>query len=35
MHSEEGKGLLISGLAGAFIVGSLATVFTIIYGASI
>jgi len=35
MHSEEGKGLLISGLAGAFIVGSLATVFTVIYGMSI
>lgn len=32
MHAEEGKGLIVSGLAGAFIIGSLGTIFTIIYG---
>lgn len=35
MQAEEGKGLLISGVAGAFIVASLGTVFTIVYGLGI
>ena len=35
MQAEEGKGLLISGVVGAFIVASLATVFTVVYGMGI
>jgi hypothetical protein len=35
MHAEEGKSLLISGLAGAFIVSSLMTLFTVTYGMGI
>lgn len=35
MQAEEGKGLLISGVAGAFIVASLGTVFTVVYGLGI
>ena len=35
MQAEEGKGLLLSGIAGAFIVASLATVFTLVYGLGI
>jgi len=33
--AEQGKGLIIAGLAGVFIVGSLGTIFTIVYGMSI
>lgn len=35
MQAEEGKGLLLSGIAGAFIVASLGTVFTVVYGLGI
>lgn len=35
MHAEEGKGLIVSGIAGAFIIGSLGTIFTIVYGLAI
>jgi hypothetical protein len=30
--AEEGKGLIIAGLTGVFIIGSLGTIFTIVYG---
>jgi hypothetical protein len=33
--AEQGKGLIVSGLAGVFIVGSLGTLFTIVYGMAI
>ncbi|MGH3326636.1 MAG: hypothetical protein ACRDPT_02360 [Streptomycetales bacterium] len=33
--SEQGKGLIIAGLAGVFIIGSLGTIFTIVYGMAI
>ena len=33
--AEQGKGLILAGLAGVFIVGSLGTIFTIVYGMSI
>jgi hypothetical protein len=33
--AEQGKGLIIAGLTGVFIVGSLGTIFTIVYGMSI
>ncbi len=33
--AEQGKGLIIAGLAGVFIVGSLGTLFTIVYGMAI
>jgi hypothetical protein len=35
MHAEEGKSLLISGLAGAFLVSSMLTIFTVVYGMGI
>jgi hypothetical protein len=35
MAAEHGKGLIVAGLTGAFIVGSLGTLFTIIYGLAI
>ncbi|MFD7293898.1 hypothetical protein ACFV9W_11450 [Streptomyces sp. NPDC059897] len=30
--AEQGKGLIVAGLTGVFIIGSLGTVFTIVYG---
>ncbi|MDH6118251.1 hypothetical protein ABH930_003490 [Kitasatospora sp. GAS204A] len=33
--AEQGKGLIIAGLTGVFIIGSLGTLFTIVYGMSI
>ena len=33
--AEQGKGLIIAGLPGVFIIGSLGTLFTIIYGMAI
>ncbi len=33
--AEQGKGLIVSGLAGAFLIGSLGTLFTIVYGMAI
>jgi hypothetical protein len=33
--AEQGKGLIVAGLAGVFIIGSLGTVFTIVYGMAI
>lgn len=33
--AEQGKGLIIAGLTGVFIIGSLTTLFTIVYGMSI
>ena len=33
--AEQGKGLIVAGLTGVFIIGSLGTLFTIIYGMSI
>ena len=33
--AEQGKGLIIAGLAGVFIIGSLGTIFTIVYGMAI
>ncbi|MEU8136677.1 hypothetical protein [Streptodolium elevatio] len=33
--AEQGKGLIIAGLTGVFIIGSLGTLFTIIYGMAI
>lgn len=33
--AESGKGMIIAGLAGVFIVGSLGTIFTIVYGMAI
>jgi hypothetical protein len=33
--AEQGKGLIIAGLAGVFIIGSLGTLFTIVYGMAI
>jgi hypothetical protein len=33
--AEQGKGLIIAGLTGVFIIGSLGTIFTIVYGMSI
>ena len=35
MQAEEGKGLVISAIAGAFLVASLGTIFTIVYGLGI
>ncbi|UGQ14999.1 hypothetical protein LO772_16360 [Yinghuangia sp. ASG 101] len=35
MSAEEGKGLIIAGLTGVFIIGSLGTLFTIVYGMAI
>lgn len=35
MQAEEGKNLLLSGIAGAFIVASLGTIFTLVYGLGI
>lgn len=35
MAAEHGKGLIVAGLTGAFIVGSLGTLFTIVYGLAI
>jgi TRAP-type C4-dicarboxylate transport system permease small subunit len=34
-NAEQGKGMIISGLVGVFIIGSLGTVFTIVYGMAI
>lgn len=33
--AEQGKGLIVAGLTGVFIIGSLGTLFTIVYGMSI
>lgn len=33
--AEQGKGLIIAGLAGVFIIGSLETLFTIVYGMAV
>jgi hypothetical protein len=33
--AEQGKGLIIAGLTGVFIIGSLGTIFTIVYGMAI
>jgi hypothetical protein len=33
--AEQGKGLIIAGLTGVFIIGSLGTLFTIVYGMTI
>ncbi|KAB8158334.1 MULTISPECIES: hypothetical protein [Streptomyces] len=33
--AEQGKGLIVAGLTGIFIIGSLGTLFTIIYGMAI
>jgi hypothetical protein len=33
--AESGKGMILAGLAGVFIVGSLGTIFTIVYGMAI
>jgi hypothetical protein len=33
--AEQGKGLIIAGLTGVFIIGSLSTLFTIVYGMAI
>ncbi|MGR7000753.1 hypothetical protein ACU686_26330 [Yinghuangia aomiensis] len=35
MSAEQGKGLIIAGLTGVFIIGSLGTLFTIVYGMAI
>jgi len=32
---EQGKGLIIAGLTGVFIIGSLGTLFTIVYGMAV
>ena len=33
--AEQGKGLIIAGLTGAFLIGSLSTIFTIVYGMAV
>jgi len=33
--AEQGKGLIVAGLTGVFLVGSLGTLFTIVYGMAI
>ncbi|GAA3876917.1 hypothetical protein [Streptomyces sedi] len=33
--AEQGKGLIVAGLTGIFIIGSLGTLFTIVYGMAI
>ncbi|MFI5531353.1 hypothetical protein ACIA8O_22760 [Kitasatospora sp. NPDC051853] len=33
--AEQGKGLIVAGLTGVFIIGSLTTLFTIVYGMAI
>lgn len=33
--AEQGKGLIVAGLVGVFLVGSLGTIFTIVYGMAI
>ncbi|SDJ35982.1 hypothetical protein [Streptomyces indicus] len=33
--AEQGKGLIVAGLTGVFIIGSLGTVFTIVYGMAV
>ena len=33
--AEQGKGLIIAGMTGVFIIGSLGTLFTIVYGMAI
>lgn len=33
--AEQGKGLIVAGLTGVFIIGSLGTLFTIVYGMAI
>lgn len=33
--AEQGKGLIVAGLTGIFIIGSLGTLFTIVYGMSV
>jgi len=33
--AEQGKGLIVAGLVGVFIIGSLGTLFTIVYGMAI
>ena len=33
--AEQGKGMIIAGLTGVFLVGSLGTLFTIVYGMAI
>ncbi len=33
--AEQGKGLIVAGLTGVFIIGTLGTVFTIVYGMAV
>jgi hypothetical protein len=33
--AEQGKGLIVAGLVGVFIIGSMATLFTIVYGMAV
>lgn len=33
--AEQGKGLIVAGLSGVFLIGSLGTLFTIVYGMAI
>ncbi|MEU3713279.1 hypothetical protein [Streptomyces catenulae] len=33
--AEQGKGLIVAGLTGVFIIGSLGTLFTIVYGMAV
>ncbi|MGY0490204.1 hypothetical protein [Streptomyces sp. WG-D5] len=33
--AEQGKGLIVAGLTGVFIIGSLGTIFTIVYGMAV
>ncbi|HEY3871896.1 MAG TPA: hypothetical protein VGM10_26270 [Actinocrinis sp.] len=33
--AEQGKGMIVAGLTGVFIIGSLSTLFTIVYGMAI
>ena len=33
--AEQGKGLIIAGLTGTFLIGSLTTIFTIVYGMAV
>jgi hypothetical protein len=33
--AEQGKGLIVAGLTGVFLIGSLSTIFTIVYGMAV
>ena len=33
--AEQGKGMIVAGLVGVFLIGSLGTIFTIVYGMAI